>query len=484
MKRFLILVWYLISLVVFPLGATEILVHNYSELLDALEYSTPGDTILMANGTYDIYWYAQVGVENITIKSQSGIRDSVILNGNNEYSGFWIDANNVTISDLTIKNTQYHCIYTYENIDNLQIINCKFIDSGEHFIKIRRGVDPSPSENGMVENCLFEYSEGIGSQDYIGGIDCHFCQDWIIRNNVFKYIKSPISILAGYPIHFWNDSENPLVEKNLIINCDRGIGFGLGSSANNRGIIRNNMIYHDNSTGDVGISLQTSPNTQVYNNSIFLDNDYYSAIECRFTETQNVYIANNLSNKIIWFRDGATGVVEYNNLNAIPDWFTDASTGDLHLSSDTLSQVIDIGISISGLVEDFDGDMRPLGFGIDIGADEYSLITSIGNNSMINSEYFWLNQNYPNPFNSSTIIKYQIPEMSFATLKVYDVLGNEIATLVNEEKSGGNYEVEFISHSGSIWNLSSGIYFYRLQVYPANDGAGSFVATKKMILLK
>ena len=110
-----------------------------------------------------------------------------------------------------------------------------------------------------------------------------------------------------------------------------------------------------------------------------------------------------------------------------------------------------------------------------------------------------LNQNYPNPFNPSTIIKYQIPEMSFATLKVYDVLGNEIATLVNEEKSGGNYEVEFISHSGSIWNLSSGIYFYRLQVYPTNDGVSSpsaglpagrqgsgqgFVETKKMILLR
>jgi photosystem II stability/assembly factor-like uncharacterized protein len=95
-----------------------------------------------------------------------------------------------------------------------------------------------------------------------------------------------------------------------------------------------------------------------------------------------------------------------------------------------------------------------------------------------------LNQNYPNPFNPSTIIKYQIPEMSFATLKVYDVLGNEIATLVNEEKPGGKYEVEFISHSGSIWNLSSGIYFYRLQVYPTNDGVSSFVETKKMILLR
>ena len=475
MKRFLILLGYLILvIVIYPLGATEILVHNYRELLDALNNSTPGDTILMANGTYNIYDWATVNVENLTIKSQSGIRDSVILDGNGYYGdiGFDIHANDVTIKDITIKNVRYNCIYTHNSINNLHIINCKFIDSAEHFIKIKRGYDPSPSENGIVANCLFKYSAGVGPQSYIGGIDGHFCKDWIISNNVFKYIKSPEPILAGYTIHFWDDSENTLVEKNLIINCDRGIGFGLISSANTGGIIRNNMIHHDNSTGDVGISLQTSPNTQVYNNSIFFDNDYPYAIECRFTETQNVYIANNLSNKNIWFRDGATGIVEHNNTNAISGWFIDVSTGDLHLSSDTLSQVVDQGISISGLTEDFDGDIRPQGSGIDIGADEYSLMTSIENNSKINPKYFRLNQNFPNPFNPSTKIIYQLPEMGFVTLKVYDVLGKEVANLVNEEKSIGIYEVEL---NASL--LPSGIYFYRLQ-------AGSFIDTKKMVLMK
>ncbi len=85
---------------------------------------------------------------------------------------------------------------------------------------------------------------------------------------------------------------------------------------------------------------------------------------------------------------------------------------------------------------------------------------------------FVLEQNYPNPFNPATIIKYQIPQLSFVTLKVYDVLGNEITNLVNEEKPIGSYEVEF-----NGMELPSGIYFYRLQ-------AGSFVETKKMVLLK
>jgi len=85
---------------------------------------------------------------------------------------------------------------------------------------------------------------------------------------------------------------------------------------------------------------------------------------------------------------------------------------------------------------------------------------------------FTLNNAYPNPFNPSTKITYSIPELSFVTLKVYDVLGNEVANLVNEEKPAGSYEINF-----NASNLSSGIYFYRLQ---AND----FTQIKKMILLK
>jgi hypothetical protein len=98
--------------------------------------------------------------------------------------------------------------------------------------------------------------------------------------------------------------------------------------------------------------------------------------------------------------------------------------------------------------------------------------------SLVNS--FQLFQNYPNPFNPITKIKYQIPDVianeakqsQMVSLKVYDVLGNQVATLINEEKPAGSYEVEF--NAGA---LSSGIYFYTLN-------AGSFTQTKKLILLK
>lgn len=85
---------------------------------------------------------------------------------------------------------------------------------------------------------------------------------------------------------------------------------------------------------------------------------------------------------------------------------------------------------------------------------------------------FQLFNNFPNPFNPSTIIKYQIPEYSNVQIKIYDVLGKEVAQLVNEEKIAGYHEVEF---NGS--HLASGVYFYRIQ-------AGDFVETKKMILMK
>ncbi|RPI61186.1 MAG: T9SS C-terminal target domain-containing protein, partial [Ignavibacteriales bacterium] len=111
------------------------------------------------------------------------------------------------------------------------------------------------------------------------------------------------------------------------------------------------------------------------------------------------------------------------------------------------------------------------------------VLTGIGKDNTVNVEdenftpfVFALEQNYPNPFNPSTTIQYAISNRQFVTLKVYDLIGKEIATLVNEYKPAGSYEVEFNSAS-SIKNLASGIYFYRLQ-------AGDYVKTKKMTLLK
>lgn len=83
-----------------------------------------------------------------------------------------------------------------------------------------------------------------------------------------------------------------------------------------------------------------------------------------------------------------------------------------------------------------------------------------------------VSNNYPNPFNPSTKIKYKIPALSFVTIKVFDPLGKEVATLVNEEKPMGNYEITWNAE-----NLPSGVYFYQMK-------AGNFIQTRKMLLLK
>jgi len=101
-----------------------------------------------------------------------------------------------------------------------------------------------------------------------------------------------------------------------------------------------------------------------------------------------------------------------------------------------------------------------------------NISTNVAEIILPQSNEYLLEENYPNPFNPTTTIKYHIPELSFVTLKVYDVLGNEVATLINEEKPEGRYEVLFNANG-----ISSGIYYYRMQ-------ANEFVDVKKMIILK
>ena len=99
-------------------------------------------------------------------------------------------------------------------------------------------------------------------------------------------------------------------------------------------------------------------------------------------------------------------------------------------------------------------------------------LTGVGDNNTEPMLTYKLYNNYPNPFNPSTKIKYSVAENTFVSLKIYDVAGSEIATVVNREQTAGEYEVDF-----NAVNLTSGVYIYKLN-------AGSFVETKKMILMK
>jgi probable HAF family extracellular repeat protein len=160
-----------------------------------------------------------------------------------------------------------------------------------------------------------------------------------------------------------------------------------------------------------------------------------------------------------------------------------STPGGLEELNQVYSNLLSPGSELSNALDiSYDGQFI-VGEGLNAISGEYEgyLLAVNGINAVDETQSspvnFVLRQNYPNPFNPSTTIKYSIPTSEFVTLKVYDVLGNEVATLVNEEKPAGSYEVEFSAKGENASNLSSGIYFYKLQ-------SGSFVQTKKMSLLK
>jgi hypothetical protein len=155
-----------------------------------------------------------------------------------------------------------------------------------------------------------------------------------------------------------------------------------------------------------------------------------------------------------------------------PDWFFYLSTGNAYFISNhqylahtELDMYEEVWLTQHGVVNGKDDVVEA--------AIEWINNTSSvedPNNEVISA--YHLSNNYPNPFNPTTMIKYHIPELSFVTLKVYNVVGNEVATLVNKEKPAGIYEIEFNAET-----LPSGVYFYKLQ-------SGAFVETKKMLLIK
>lgn len=363
-----------------------VVVHDSDELAQAIaEANQGGDkTILLEDGLYrldDMLW---VQADGVHVGSVSGNREAVVVEGEGMNGPvthiFNVAGNQFCVEDMTLRRVSQHAIQFQPEADSPSMQNLHVLDTGEQMIKIAYypGNPSVGCDGGILEESLLEYSAGIGPQWYIGGIDAHNAKDWIVRDNTFVAIRSPSQDIAEHAIHFWSDSENTLVERNLIINCDRGIGFGLGDRGHHGGIIRNNMIYHDSEEGyaDLGISLESAPGAQVYNNTVYFEHSYPHAIEFRFPATTDVLIVNNLTNRAIVSRDGASGSLSHNVTNATADWLVDPSTGDLHLSGE-IPTVVDQGQSIIGLTDDFDKDSRPQGSGIDIGADELCGVSSV-----------------------------------------------------------------------------------------------------------
>jgi len=355
-------------------------------------------TLLLAEGTYRLdIPLLEVTCPGLVIRSEKGIRDRVILRGPDEGPQatvahiFLISANDVVIADMTFGWCRTHGIQVRgespADVSGLHVHNCHIVNCNEQFIKgSSHSDDPEGATDGRIENCHFEFTGGWAYQHYTGGIDIHKGINWIVRDNLFYGIRNPSDQpgIAEHAVHFWKRcptrSQNIVVARNWIINCDRGIGFGLvnlpGGHQGGQSCIRNNMIYNDG-TGDhtdVGIGLEFADHVTIQNNTVLIET-YWAPVEYRFAGSTNLVFQNNLVNRPIQRRDNAPPAILSHNLEQVePAWFHDRARGDLHLTA-SARPAIDTAQALTGFTDDLDGQSRPMGRGWDIGADELTYPT-------------------------------------------------------------------------------------------------------------
>jgi hypothetical protein len=361
----------------------------------------------------------------------------------------------------------------------------------------------------VIANCLIDHNISTGDYHNCGGGGiCLFvnASPKILNNTLSNNIASD-----GGAIGCLTNSR-PVISGNIISGNRAYYGAGMGIMNSNPLIINNVIIHNESymSDGGIAVNVNCSPliinNTIAYNrssvgggigcwgsnpiviNTILYGNSAEDGVQVNFAteDSDPIFLYCDIEGGREQFGgpgagDNYTGRFEY-NISSNP-CFVDTTTDNFHLSDS--SRCIGAGkdsLMIGSILCcaprcDYEGCLRPSPKGSkpDIGAFENSLGSPLtGIIEVLNQlpKEFQLFQNYPNPFNPTTTIQYSIPKKSYIILKVFDILGKEVATLISEEKTVGNYEVEFNAN-----NLSSGVYFYQLN-------AGNFTSTKKMLLMK
>jgi hypothetical protein len=373
-----------------------------SSLPETVANAASGTTILLTDGTYKMQGdesgrRLSFKTPNVSLRSASGSRDAVVIDG--EYKTaemIFISANDVTIADLTLRRAVDHLIHVVGapgNVLRTRIHNLKLLDAGEQFVKVNSDGNNNYADDGILECSELELTaSGRANVEpnfggcYTGGIDAHGARGWIVRRNSFRGIYCTNGALAEHAIHFWTGSRDTLVEQNTVVDCARGIGFGLTESGASRtyaddpypnvsfkghidGVIRNNLVHVSPSVQpyyDTGIELAQAHGARVLHNTL-ATLPLFSSIDYRFSNTK-VTIQNNLTYKITK-RDGAQGTVAH-NLQATPlGIFVDAPNGDYHLNANA-ADAIDKGVLLVDGGYDLEGTLHDAGLP-DLGALEY-----------------------------------------------------------------------------------------------------------------
>lgn len=351
-----------------PTGPT-ITVNNQADLIDQAYNATAGTTIWIAPGTYHMGSYVHIIHNGISLRGQTGDRDDIILDFGGMIGGQFgilVDADDVTIADLTIRNAADHGV-SIQGRDRSVLYNLHIIDINDQLVKVNPAGDGS--DDGLLACSRLEYTT-TDPDGYTNGISAHNAHGWVVRDN--EWVRILTSDGTPYPaVLFWNNSSDTIVERNLFLDCGRGVAFGL-NSGHTGGIVRNNMFLF-REPHDVAIEMADATGWLVAHNTAVLLNPAPGltwGMEARFESTQGSFV-NNLSNMDIWVdRDGAQASSSGDVTNAQTSWFAFSSDGSLHLAAGATA-VIDQASPIPQVTDDFDGQTRPIGSAPDVGADEY-----------------------------------------------------------------------------------------------------------------
>lgn len=363
-----------------------------------------GTTFVLADGTYRMSGdesarRLRIRAPGVTIRSASGDASRVVIDG--EYTTLEIitvEAPGATIAEITVTHAVDHGVHVAasdggEDVTGFTLYRARITDCGEQFLKVNpSGARDAFTDDGTVTCSDFEMTddgrphvERATGGCYTGGIDVHGSRGWYVARNRFEGIYCAGEGLAEHAIHFWTGSRDTLVEQNVIVDCARGIGFGLVEMGATRmyeddpypglfvghydGVIRNNVIVADIAYYDTGIELAQARGTRVLHNTIIetaAATGSFSSIDTRYDNSVTV-VRNNLTRRIT-VRSGMS--TQDDNVENVPmTYFVDGANGDAHLTESAVD-AIDQGSVEDDAGPDIDGETHDRGSAPDLGADE------------------------------------------------------------------------------------------------------------------
>jgi len=368
-------------------------VANVDQLFDAVERVKPGGTILLADGHYMMPRYLEIHTDNVMMRSESGQREKVILDGAESQHGELVGVrrcSGVTFADFTIQNIKYNGfkINSDSNVQKVTIYNCVIHNIWERGVK---GVKV-PEENReqirpkgcRIQYCLFyndrpkQFSDDPADNsntfdgNYVGGIDTMFAKDWIISDNVFVGIHGRTGQARG-TIFIWHDSQDCIVERNIIIDCDTGIALGNSHKPEDIAIhctgfiVRNNFVTR---TPENGIIADYTKNCKILHNTIYDPDNQLKRLIRLVHDNDGLVVANNLlSGPPMRIETESKMEIRDNLTKDMTASFVNPENGNLHLKNEIPE--LRSAKRLSEVPYDIDGQSRS--DPTDYGADEYTI---------------------------------------------------------------------------------------------------------------